>query len=62
MYFFNPNVQNADQKAVAEQQLNAFFNSIEGLDWALTCVQSPNADPQQQFFAASVLEGAVARR
>ncbi|KAL4527441.1 hypothetical protein Ndes2526B_g08872 [Nannochloris sp. 'desiccata'] len=52
----------ADQKHHTEQQLNAFFNSSEGLDWALTCVQSPNADPQQQFFASSVLEGAVARR
>jgi hypothetical protein len=51
-----------NQKQHAEQQLQAFSNSVEGLEWALTCVQSSNADPQHQFFAASVLEGAVARR
>jgi hypothetical protein len=58
---FDPS-SHADQKQHAEQQLNAFANSTEGLDWALACVQSTNADPQQQFFAATVLEGAVARR
>jgi hypothetical protein len=52
----------ADQKHHTEQQLNAFSNSVEGLDWALICVQSQNIDAQQQFFAASILEGAVARR
>jgi Importin-beta N-terminal domain len=52
----------AAQKHQAEQHLNALSNSVEGLEWAITCVQSPNMDPQQQFFAASVLEGAVARR
>ena len=51
----------AAQKHHAEQQLNAFSNSLEGVEWALACVQSPNADPQLQFFAASVLEAAVSR-
>ena len=51
-----------DHKRTAEQQLNAFSKTTEALEWAHGAIQSPNVDPQQHFFAASVLEAAAIQR
>ena len=49
-----------DRRQLAEAQLKAFSRSDQGLQWALNATANPAQDPQLQFYAASVLEAAVA--
>ena len=58
---YNPTC-NSDRKRAAEQQLDAFSKTLQGIEWAVNTVQTPSTDAQEQFFAASLLQTTVARR
>jgi hypothetical protein len=56
------NVAPRDQQRSAEAQLKRFASTPEGLSWAVSSLRSATLDGHALFFAASVLESAVARR